>query len=108
MKVRFAKIDIKRSELTTIHREVPAWELPILKAIHGFVNVAVLENTVRDAVVPDAETEFERLKGRYGRSRNEDGSVGMPFVEAVYGQFASGVMQLERNMEAATVREQAA
>jgi hypothetical protein len=107
MKVKFAKVDIRRSELCTIHREVPAWELPILKALFGGLNVTVLANTVRSATVPDPETEFDRLKSRYGRSRNEDGSIGMPFAEAVYGQFQSGIMQLERNIEASIVREAA-
>jgi hypothetical protein len=104
-RVKFNTLEIRRNESTTVRTTVPAWEVPLLQALHGQMNVNILGTEVRNAEVPDAETEFQRLEGRYGRTRQEDGSVGMPYAQAVFGQFMPGIMALERMIDAATVRE---
>lgn len=97
-------VDIRRSEMTTVRVTVPAWELPILQALHGRVAAAVIgDGTPMAREVPNVETEFERLCARYGRERREDGSLGMPLCEAVYGQFQPGLMNLQRSIDAATL-----
>lgn len=96
-------VDIRRSEMTTIHTTVPAWEVPILVALHGRGQVTPVGEGTKDAEVPNTETEFERLKARYGRERRDDGSIGALLAEAVYGQYAAGTMNLQRQIEAATV-----
>jgi hypothetical protein len=103
--IKFCTIEVRRNESTTVRTIVPAWEVPLLQALHGQINVNILESTVRTAEVPDAEAEFQRLENRYGRTRQEDGSVGMPYAQAVFGQFMPGIMTLERMIETATVRE---
>lgn len=103
MKVKFHTVDIRRSELSVIRVTVTAWELPILKAVHGNLNVTPISESALLAEPPQAEAELERLTGRYGRERREDGSQGVPFAEAVYGQHAAGVMSLQRQIDAAVV-----
>src|SRR4051812_24719183 len=103
-KIKTTTVDIRRSELTTVSATVPAWELPILQALHGRTNVQVTGQGTKDVeTLPETETEFERLTARYGRERREDGSLGMPLCEAVYGQFQPGIMNLQRNIDAATI-----
>ncbi len=104
-KIKTVTVDIRRSEMTTIRTVLPAWELPILEALHGRVSISPVGEGVKEMEVPQVETEFERLSARYGRERREDGSLGMPLCEAVYGQFQPGIMNLSRNIEAAVIQE---
>lgn len=97
-------VDIRRSEMTTIRVTVPSWEVPIIQALHGRANIAPAGEGQKAIDVPDAEVEFERLSARYGRERREDGSLGMPLCEAVYGQFQPGIMNLQRNIEASVAK----
>lgn len=102
--IKTVSVDIRRNEMTTIHVIVPAWEFPILQALYGRVKVEKKGEDVKELdSVPNAEVEFDRLGARYGRERREDGSLGMPLVEAVYGQFQPGLMNLERSIDAAKV-----
>lgn len=103
MKVKLHVVDIRRSELSTTRVTVPAWELPILQAVHGAVGVTPVEEKIVEAETPEAEAEFMRLTGRYGYGRNKDGSRGALFAEAVYGQHQAGIMNLQRQMDAAVV-----
>lgn len=96
-------VEIRRSELSTIRSTVPAWELPLLRAVHGVANLTPVEEGKKDAPLPETEPEFERLANRYGRERKDDGSVGDPIVEAVYGKFEAGLMALRRNIDAAAI-----
>jgi hypothetical protein len=102
--IKTVSVDIRRSEMTTIRVVVPAWELPILQALHGRTGTQVVgEGSKEYDALPNVEAEFERLSARYGRERREDGSLGMPLAEAVFGQFQPGLLNLERNIEAAKV-----
>lgn len=103
MKLKYRSFDIRRSETTTIRVKVPLWETPLLEALHGRVNLAPMGDELIEATAPDAEAEFERFGTRYGNERRPDGSIGMRMVEAVYGQFQPGIMNLQRSIDAAVV-----
>jgi hypothetical protein len=82
---------------------LPLWEVPVVAAVHEG-DVKVLEDvTMVGRDLPDAKEEFERLENRYKRSRNEDGSFGLPVVANVYGQHGAGVQALKRAIADATV-----
>lgn len=103
MSVKMASLKIRRSELSVIAITVPQWEVPILEAVHGRVNLEPVSTTLdADALPPNVEEEFERLTKRYGFARNKDGSIGEPHAENVYGKHAAGAMALERAIVAAT------
>lgn len=103
MKIKMQTVDIRRSETTTIRVTVPAWELPLLLALHGAVGVTPVSESHVEAEAPEAETEFQRLSDRYGQERRDDGSKGAVLAEAVYGQFQPGIMNLQRSIDAAVV-----
>jgi len=104
MQTRFAEVIIQRDAALAIPQKVPAWELPLLEAVHP--TVEVVKEFVFDRKPPEAEDEFSRLRTKYGRSENEDGSKGLPFVEAVYGQHGVGIGRLRDAIQAATVAEE--
>lgn len=101
MKIKVKCVDIRRSETTVIRVEVPAWELPLLEALHGKTALTPAGDRVIEGDVPEATAEFERLSARYGAELNKDGSRGMIIAEAVYGQFQPGIMNLQRSIDAA-------
>lgn len=107
--LKFMKVEIRRNESHTLPLEVAAWEVPILQAVHG--DVEVIEEKLVDREAPDAADEFARLANRYGQVRNEDGGKGIPYVASVYGNFGPGTATLARAIKAAVVetvtREQA-
>lgn len=101
--IRFKKASIRHNELSTLHVDVPAWELPVLQAVHGGSVVETGEFLV-DRDPPSAADEFERLTNRYKEAPGEDGSISkLPFVAAVYGQFNIGVTALTAAIREATV-----
>lgn len=97
------RVSIRRDELVTIEKLVAPWEVAVLAAVHGDHNVVPVNESVLDAEPPDARSEYARLERLYGRSENEDGSKGIPFVSAVYGQFAVGEAALRREIKGATI-----
>lgn len=103
MQVKMKTVDIRRSELSVIRVTVPAWEFPILAALHGPVNVTPVTDSMVEGEPPQADAEFQRLTTRYPRERRDDGSQGNPIAENVYGQHAAGVMNLQRQIDAAVV-----
>jgi hypothetical protein len=98
---KFVEILIKRDAILAIPAKVATWELPIIEAAHE--GVEVVSEFVFDRPPPDVKDEFERLSQRYGRSENEDGSRGLPYVQAVYGQHGVGLGRLADAIKAATV-----
>jgi len=102
-KTKFVNVIVVRDAALQIPQNVPAWELPILEAVH--TTVTVTGESLFDREPPAAEDEFVRLRTKYGRSENEDGSKGLPFVEAVYGQHGIGIGRLRDAIKAATVEE---
>lgn len=103
MAIKYVKVKVIRSEMHQVIDNYPEWEIEILEAIHQAVER--LGEITYNIAAPDALDEFERLKNRYGRSENEDGSRGIPYVASVYGQHNVGVTALRRAIEKAVVQE---
>jgi len=103
--LKFVDVLLVRDAALHIPETVAAWELPILEAVFESVKVNGEFLVTRDA--PEVEDEFMRLNNRYGRSENEDGSKGLPYVEAVYGQHGIGHARLAEAIKAATVEADA-
>jgi len=99
--IKYVTADIQINELHTQRVEVPAWEVPVLEAVHG-ASVSVTSERLFDRPAPGAEDEFRRLANRYREATNEDGSKGIPYVASVYGQFGVGTANLGRAIAAAT------
>jgi hypothetical protein len=104
--VKMQTIELRISDHQILRVSVPAWEVPILEVIHNREPMVHIEDYLADRVVPDANDEFQRLATRYRNIVEEDGSKGIPFVAAVYGQF--GVSKLERAIRDAIVTVPAA
>lgn len=107
-KIRYVRLSVRRSELHTAEITVPAWELPLVEAVHGSRDegstaVTVLGDVFVEREAPNAGDEFVRLSNRYKLAKNEDGSPSLPFVAAVYGQFGVGTAALASAIRNATV-----
>lgn len=96
---------VRRNESVTVEATYPAWELPILEAVHP--ETTVVSETTIDRDPPGAEEEYTRLENRYKHSTDENGAKSLAFVAAVYGQFNGGVQRLQAAIDAATVGEHA-
>ena len=96
MYVTYHKLDVRTSELQNARVEVPAWEAPVLQAVHG-ENVVFVSDSLVERDAPDAADEFRRLGNKY-RGEADD----PPFVAAVYGQFGPGIAALKTAIDAAT------
>ncbi len=84
--IRCARVELRKHECSTLSGAYPAWELPILQAVHGPDNVKVVGEKLIARDPPDAHDEFTRLTNRYGRSRDENGNYSTHFCHMVYGQ----------------------
>lgn len=84
--IRHITVQIRRNETIQLQNSFPEWEIPVLKAVHGEDAVTIVGEKLVDREPPEAHDEFTRLNERYKRSRNEDGSLGAPFVHQVYGE----------------------
>ena len=106
MAIKILTIKVHRSEVTEIPTTIRAWELPILEAMHQ--TVEVIDEVPYTLIIRNVEDEYQRLQTVYGRTTNEDGSRGLPYVAAVYGQFQLGRQKLAEAIKAATVDEPSA
>lgn len=95
--IRHVTVEIRRNETVSLVNSFPQWEIPVLKAVHGDDAVVVKGEKLVNREPPEAQDEFVRLNDRYKRARNEDGSLGTPFVHMVYGEL--GVDRLARAIE---------
>ena len=84
--IRHITVRIRRNETIELQNSFPQWEIPVLKAVHGEDSVTEVGEKLVDREPQEARDEFDRLNSRYKRSRNEDGSLGTPFVHMVYGE----------------------
>lgn len=90
--MRLVEVSITRSEHSTIIEFFGAWEIPVLKAVHGEENV-VETGRVKDVdrEVPDAKAEFDRLARRYGVDKEDS---GQPWASLAYAG-ARGIRDLQ-------------
>lgn len=104
MSIRTQKVRITRSELHSIVEDYPTWEVPLIQAVHEQVQV-IGEGVRSGGVLPNPEEEYERLNNRYPRQKNDDGSLGIASVAAVYGHHQVGVQALKRAIKEAEMPE---
>lgn len=97
--IRHVTVDIRRNEGATIRNSFPAWEIPILKVVHGEDSVTEVGEKLVEREPPEAHDEFTRLNNRYKRSRGESGEQSTPFTHMVYGEL--GVAKLAQAIQAA-------
>jgi hypothetical protein len=88
--IRHITVEIRRNETIQLVNSFPQWEIPVLRAVHGDDAVKEIGEKLVNRDPPDAQDEFVRLNDRYKRSRNEDGSLGTPFMHQVYGELGVG------------------
>lgn len=69
MKLERVTCVIDRASHLKIEKEVPSWELPVLKAVHEG-NVSVLRSESYDGSF-DAEKEWSAMFNRYKTAQNE-------------------------------------
>lgn len=100
-KIKHHVVDVRRDELLTVQRTVPAWELPLLQAVHGAENVAEVGAMTLERDVPHAGDEYQRLETRYGKSKRDDNSDGPPYISLVYGESVGGVRALHGAIQSA-------
>ncbi len=97
--IRHIIVDIRRNEGATIRNSFPAWEIPVLKVVHGEDSVSEIGERLVARDPPEPHDEFTRLNTRYKRSHNDDGSQGTPYTHMVYGEL--GVAKLAQAINAA-------
>ena len=90
---------------TKYSRGFPAWEIPVLQYLFGAPNVTLtgesekvmdLTDGSKDREYPDAQSEYERLSGNYGKDPDDQS-----FVSRVYGNGPLGLRELQRAIDAA-------
>lgn len=102
MKLAYKEVAITlKDRANIVHRQVPAWEVPVLEAIHG--EVAHIRDVVQERPTPSSEAEYDRLVAAYGESVSEGGEKGVPYVASVYGQLGIGRKALRTAMQAAVL-----
>lgn len=103
MKLQYAEIDVVLKDRANIARiRVPAWEVPILEAVHAG-GVAFVRDIVEERASPSSDSEYDRLQTIYGNSSTEDGAQGPPYVAAVYGSMGEGRRRLREAMQGAVL-----
>ena len=94
---------VRRNESVTTEASYPAWERPILEAVHP--ETTVVRECEIDRPAPSAEEEYVRLENRYKNAVEEDGRKGQSFVAAIYGQHGLGIQRLQEAIDAAAVSD---
>lgn len=98
------RVRIRRSELATMVRDVPDWEVPLLEALWAEAFSVDRDIVMRREPPASAEAEYKRLVKVYKEALDEKGDMtGVTYAAAVYGQFGVGVKALARAIEAATL-----
>jgi hypothetical protein len=87
--MRYAVVQIARSEAFKSARDFRPWEVPILEQIHGASVAVVGEKDVPKIDWPSAAEEYDRLAQRYGKPEGSE----QPYVAIVYGVGLSGLQR---------------
>lgn len=102
--MRVAVVKIEKDQRTKPVVKIPEYEIPMLEAEYGIDKVQVLAVETDSRPYPDAQTEYERLKMKYGS--REGGSESK--VSQVLGVGVSGVNTLRDLMERVQARQEKA
>lgn len=103
MKLQYVEAAVVlKDRANIIHARFPAWEIPLLEAIHAG-GVSPVRNVVEERATPSSDSEYDRLSQVYGNIEMEDGSQGGLVVAAVYGSMGEGRRRLKEVMQAAVL-----
>lgn len=83
--MRLVQVKITQSEVQSSQLEVGAWEVDVLRMIHGPNNVEIVGESRCKRAYPDPAAELDRLHRRYGARNDEGGTPVNSGVSAVYG-----------------------
>jgi hypothetical protein len=100
---KYARVQVNRSETTTITKDVAPWEVAILAAVNGDDRIVEIGETPVNRALPDAGVEYDRLVRKY----KVDPATGVEYVASVYGPGRRGVESLAKEIEKARVSAQA-
>lgn len=91
---KYTRIQLNRSETTTMTLDVPPWEVPIVAAVNGEDRVIPIGETPVRRELPNAAVEYDRLAAKY----KIDTETGQEYVASVYGVGQRGVEALAREI----------
>jgi hypothetical protein len=102
MKIRYQEVEINMERMQCKTRKIiPAWETPVAQSVHPASEV--IRDVVVDVPTPSVSEEYARMSSAYGDGKQEDGSIGDPYVESVYGKGIIGQQQLKIAMQASVL-----
>lgn len=91
---KYTRVQLNRSETTTMALDVPPWEVPVLAAVNGEDRVQIIGETPVNRMLPDPAAEYDRLVAKY----KHGGDSETPHVASVYGVGQRGVEQLAKEI----------
>jgi len=91
---KYTRIQLTRSETTTMAIDVPPWEVAVLAAVNGEDRITVIGETPVRRELPDPGVEYDRLLTKYKHDTNS----GQDYVALVYGVGSRGVEALAREI----------
>jgi hypothetical protein len=98
MKLQYQEVEINMERMQSKTRKfMPAWEVPVQQAVHPATEV--IRDIVVDKPAPSVSEEYGRMASCYGDGKKEDGSIGDPYIEQVYGKGIIGTQQLKAAMQ---------
>lgn len=87
MKVKHVRVIVRRSVMEGVNLTVPAYEGPVLEAVHGATQIEKHEDVLIDVPDVSASNEYDRLARTYGINSE---APRIPVVEYVYGRQETG------------------
>jgi hypothetical protein len=100
---KYSRVQINRSETTTLTKDVAPWEVAIIAAVNGADRIIEIGETPVNRPLPDAGVEYDRLVRKY----KSDPNSGVEYVASVYGPGRRGVEVLAKEIEKARIVAQA-
>jgi hypothetical protein len=94
---KYKRVQINRSETTTITKDVAPWEVAVLAAVNGGDRIIEIGETPVNRALPDAGMEYDRLVTKY----KADPNTGIEYVASAYGAGRRGVESLAKEIERA-------
>lgn len=94
---KYTRVQLNRSETTTLTLDVPPWEVAVLAAVNGEDRVVPIGETPVNRALPNPAAEYDRLVSKY----KIDTSTGQEFVAQVYGVGQRGISALAKEIDRA-------
>jgi hypothetical protein len=94
---KYTRVQLNRSETTTMTIDLPPWEVPVMAAVNGEDRVVVIGETPVNRALPEPGVEYDRLAAKYKQNTEN----GQDYVATVYGVGQRGVEALAREINKA-------